>query len=72
MCISQSSKYDAFGLKNDVNVTPILVCVDCELEWSDFGKCEDGVMTRRQLIVTQQVGAGRPCPEIQTEEKGSY
>ena len=46
------------------------VCVDCELRWNEFGTCTNGEMNRIQVIVTQQVGAGQPCPDIQTETLG--
>jgi len=48
----------------------VLVCLDCVLEWGDFGSCINGEMTRRQFVAQNLVGAGSPCPAPQTETQG--
>lgn len=48
----------------------ILDCVHCELEWGEWGLCEDGKSYRSQFVAVEPVGAGDSCEDLTVEQKG--
>ena len=44
-------------------------CVHCQLEWGEWGECEDNLQSRTQFVAVKPLGSGDKCPSIQTEEQ---
>ena len=47
-----------------------LECIDCQVEWNDWGQCENGERRRSQYIAVDPVGAGKPCPLLDSQLTG--
>lgn len=45
-------------------------CVDCVIEWGAWSECENNQNTRTQYVLIDSMGAGAPCPSLQTETEG--
>jgi len=54
----------------DVPLNFYLVCIDCEVAWADWSDCVDGERVRFQYISVRNEGAGRECPELQSDREG--
>ena len=46
------------------------VCIDCVVDWGEWGACADGVRSRSQVVVQETVGAGATCPDLDLEDEG--
>jgi len=51
-----------------------LACdLDCETKWDDWGECSvscgGGQRTRERIVLQQQAGTGKSCPDDMTEEE---
>ena len=47
-----------------------LACQHCELQWEEWTECTDGIRSRTEYVSVFKVGAGNPCPELETETEG--
>lgn len=40
------------------------------MEYSEWSPCDNGIRSRSEIIVTQPVGAGNECPDLEDEIQG--
>ena len=45
-------------------------CFDCVVDWSEWSSCSNGERSRSTKILFEPLGAGKPCPELETETEG--
>ena len=45
-------------------------CIDCVVDWEEWGACADDARSRSQVVVQETVGAGAECPDLQEETEG--
>ena len=46
-------------------------CTSCQLEWSEWSKCRDGISTRKQFVAVEPRDGGLKCGKLGFEEEGT-
>ena len=48
-------------------------CIDCVVDWGEWGECADGERSRYEEILVEAVGVGTACPELLlSENEGDF